>query len=66
MQAFSGRDSCSGDSGSPLVREVGGVRFQLGVVSFGSNTCGDGSGPSVNSRIEYAPIRSWINSVSGL
>lgn len=31
-----GRDSCSGDSGSPLVRDVNGQRTQLGVVSFGS------------------------------
>jgi secreted trypsin-like serine protease len=26
-----------GDSGSPLVRNVNGVRYQLGVVSFGAD-----------------------------
>jgi hypothetical protein len=48
------------------VRDVDGIRLQIGVVSFGALTCGDGSGPSVNSRIEYLPIRNWIQSVSGL
>lgn len=48
------------------VRDVDGVRLQLGVVSFGASTCGDGSGPSVNSRIEFLPIRNWIQAVSGL
>jgi secreted trypsin-like serine protease len=34
--AGNGQDSCNGDSGSPLVRDVNGQRTQLGVVSFGS------------------------------
>ncbi|KAL7012057.1 hypothetical protein ACKWTF_014605 [Chironomus riparius] len=66
IKSEAGRDSCSGDSGSPLVRDVNGQRTQLGVVSFGSTTCGDGIFPSVNTRIEYPGIRNWITQVSGL
>ncbi|XP_070508844.1 trypsin 3A1-like [Chironomus tepperi] len=64
--AGNGQDSCNGDSGSPLVRDVNGQRFQIGLVSFGSSTCGDGSFPSVNTRIEYPGVRNWITEVSGL
>jgi trypsin len=57
-----GRDSCNGDSGSAIVRE--GV--QVGVVSFGSNVCGDGSRPAVYVRVEEPEVRSWVTTVSGL
>lgn len=58
---------CLGDSGSPLViNHPGANRIQVGVVSFGSSVCGDGSGPSVNVRIEYPPVRTWITSISGV
>jgi len=36
VSLVAGRDSCSGDSGSPHVRDVNGQRTQIGVVSFGS------------------------------
>lgn len=52
-----GRDSCNGDSGSAIVRD--GV--QVGVVSFGSSVCGDGSRPAVYVRVEQPQIRSWID-----
>ncbi|KAL7012058.1 hypothetical protein ACKWTF_014606 [Chironomus riparius] len=66
LNAEIGRDSCGGDSGSPLVRDVDGQATQLGVVSFGSTICGDGRFPNVNTRIEFPGIRNWITQVSGL
>lgn len=51
-----GRDSCNGDSGSAVTRN--GV--QVGVVSFGSAVCGDGSRPAVYVRVEQPAIRSWV------
>lgn len=53
-----GRDSCNGDSGSAIIRD--GV--QVGLVSFGSAVCGDGSLPAVYVRIEEPTVRNWINS----
>jgi trypsin len=53
-----GRDSCNGDSGSPVIRN--GV--QIGLVSYGSQVCGDGSAPAVYVRIEEPGIRNWIAS----
>lgn len=51
-----GKDSCNGDSGSAVVRD--GV--QVGVVSFGSSVCGDGTRPAVYVRVEDPQVRSWI------
>lgn len=53
-----GRDSCNGDSGSAIIRD--GV--QVGLVSFGSAVCGDGTLPAVYVRIEEPTVRNWINS----
>jgi trypsin len=53
-----GRDSCNGDSGSPVIRN--GV--QIGLVSYGSEVCGDGSAPAVYVRLEEPGIRNWIAS----
>ena len=42
---FLGKDSCGGDSGGPLIQKARGVGnpwFQVGVVSFGTKTCGIG------------------------
>jgi len=52
-----GIDSCNGDSGTAVVRS--GV--QVGLVSFGSSVCGDGSRPAVYVRTEEAAIRNWIH-----
>ncbi|KAL7015416.1 hypothetical protein ACKWTF_016445 [Chironomus riparius] len=60
-----GRDTCSGDSGSPLVIGTGANRVQVAVVSFGTSVCGSGS-PSVNIRVEHGPVRNWITSLSGI
>ncbi|KAG5667711.1 hypothetical protein PVAND_015682 [Polypedilum vanderplanki] len=62
---INGRDTCGGDSGSPLVTGTGSGRIQHGVVSFGSTVCGDGA-PSVNIRIEHSIIRDWIRQLSGV
>ena len=41
---FLGKDSCGGDSGGPLIQRarIGKPWFQVGVVSFGTKTCGIG------------------------
>ena len=41
---FLGKDSCGGDSGGPLILRArfGKPWFQVGVVSFGTKTCGIG------------------------
>jgi secreted trypsin-like serine protease len=60
-----GRDTCGGDSGSPLVTGTGANRVQVALVSFGTSVCGSGS-PSVNIRIEHGGVRNWITSHSGI
>lgn len=51
-----GRDSCNGDSGSPVTRD--GV--QVGLVCFGSAVCGDGTLPAVYARLEEPTVRNFI------
>ena len=61
---LSGKDSCNGDSGGPLVFHeksenpfVSAPYFQIGIVSFGTSTCGRGV-PGVYTRVpEYL---SWL------
>lgn len=50
-----GQDSCSGDSGGPLICE--GHEGILGIVSYGYETCG--FGPAVYTNL--APFYDWIN-----
>lgn len=59
---INGRDTCNGDSGGPLIR----VGQQVGIVSFGTSVCGDGSRPSGNVRIEEPGIRNFIRTQSGI
>jgi trypsin len=56
-------DTCNGDSGGPLIRT--GSREQVGIVSFGTSVCGDGTRPSGNVRIEAPQIRNFISSNTG-
>ncbi|XP_055633815.1 transmembrane protease serine 9-like [Toxorhynchites rutilus septentrionalis] len=56
-----GRDTCNGDSGSPLV--VNGR--QVGIASWGSNNC-QGNQPGIYTRIADPQIRSWITNVTGV
>jgi V8-like Glu-specific endopeptidase len=37
-------DTCGGDSGGPLIADVGGTPTQVGVTSWGPNPCGDNYG----------------------
>jgi secreted trypsin-like serine protease len=53
-----GRDSCSGDSGGPLMAaEAGGGYVQVGIVSWGVQ-CGNPLYPGVYTRV--AAVRDWI------
>ncbi|XP_066574008.1 chymotrypsinogen A [Amia ocellicauda] len=54
----SGASTCMGDSGGPLVCESGGVWHQVGIVSWGSDTCNVYS-PEVFARV--SALRSWID-----
>jgi secreted trypsin-like serine protease len=57
-----GMDSCNGDSGSAITR----AGVQVGVVSFGSEVCGDGSAPAVYVRLEDPKIRNFIRVTTGV
>ena len=50
--SFLGKDSCNGDSGGPLVHRLGSSDpwFLVGVVSFGTSTCGAAE-PGVYTRV---------------
>jgi len=50
---------CVGDSGSPLVKNIGGTDTLVGLVSFGSADCEDASLPSIYSRVPL--YVSWID-----
>lgn len=58
-----GKDSCSGDSGGPLMKVLSddtlGPRYYLiGIVSFGSKMCGKKNLPGVYTRMStYIP---WL------
>ncbi|MEI9902955.1 MAG: trypsin-like serine protease [Asticcacaulis sp.] len=57
-------DSCSGDSGGPLMAYDGAHRpYQVGLVSWGPSPCGAVGYPGVYTRLSaYAP---WIKSIVG-
>ena len=53
------KDTCNGDSGSPLMIRLNGQWFHYGIVSFGSQTdCG--RGPAIYTRTAY--YYDWIQS----
>lgn len=57
-----GIDRCHSDSGSSVIRS--GV--QVGIVSFGSIYCGDGTAPAVHVRVEAPLVRNFIRQVAGI
>ena len=58
-----GKDTCSGDSGGPLMMYRDGRWYLMGITSFGSQ-CGDSNRPGVYTRVSYYSsfIRYAINS----
>ncbi|KAK2880775.1 hypothetical protein Q8A67_018043 [Cirrhinus molitorella] len=53
----SGASSCEGDSGGPLMCESSGVWYQVGIVSWGHESCSTAR-PVVYTRVSY--FRKWI------
>jgi len=56
-QGEQGTDSCSGDSGGPLMSHIGTKWYLSGIVSFGTNEC-DSSLPGVYSNVQF--FYDWI------
>lgn len=55
-----GKDTCSGDSGGPLMRRIGTNYFLFGLVSFGPNKCGTKDVPGVYTSVtKYVD---WVQS----
>ncbi|XP_063708962.1 mite allergen Der p 3-like [Culicoides brevitarsis] len=61
---FPETDSCDGDSGGPLVYPLDNELVQLGIVSFGPNTCGVSVG--VYTYISHPSVREFIRSTSDI
>ena len=59
------KDSCQGDSGGPLFATSGGVKVQLGVVSYGTS-CAIPKFPGVYSEVNNPAIRSFITATAGV
>ncbi|KAL9703847.1 hypothetical protein quinque_007365 [Culex quinquefasciatus] len=55
-----GEDTCGGDSGGPLIRQIEGNYHLIGVVSFGATNCGTKGVPGVYTNV--AMFVDWIQS----
>ncbi|XP_049277126.1 CLIP domain-containing serine protease B15-like [Anopheles funestus] len=58
---LNGSDSCRGDSGGPLMRNVAGIWHLVGVVSFGARFCGTKNLPGVYTNV--AKYLDWMETV---
>ncbi|XP_052744821.1 phenoloxidase-activating enzyme [Bicyclus anynana] len=54
---IAGKDSCRGDSGGPLMYEYNERFYVVGVISYGSRTCGDGM-PATHTNVNQ--YMTWI------
>ncbi|MBI1296119.1 trypsin-like serine protease [bacterium] len=62
MATVSGTGNCNGDSGGPLMAQAGdGSWRQIGIVSYGTGSCGTGT--DVYMRV--SAYRDWIQQVTG-
>uniref|UniRef100_A0A2C9GW66 CLIP domain-containing serine protease n=1 Tax=Anopheles farauti TaxID=69004 RepID=A0A2C9GW66_9DIPT len=55
---LAGKDTCSGDSGGPLMSQQAGTWYLYGVVSFGPNKCGTAGYPGVYTNV--VSFLDWI------
>ncbi|XP_065073631.1 CLIP domain-containing serine protease B4-like [Ochlerotatus camptorhynchus] len=55
-----GKDTCSGDSGGPLMKQITANNYLYGIVSFGPNKCGTKGVPGVYTNV--AKYIDWIES----
>lgn len=53
-----GKDACQGFGGAPLVIRESGLFRQIGIMSFGSDSCGARQTPSVYTSIAH--FAQWI------
>ncbi|XP_052888783.1 CLIP domain-containing serine protease B4-like [Anopheles moucheti] len=53
-----GKDTCIGDSGGPLMRQIAGAWYLIGVVSYGPRECGMPGVPGVYTNV--AEFIDWI------
>jgi hypothetical protein len=58
-----GKDSCSGDSGGPIVNE--GTNVLVGIVSFGYQ-CALTGYPGIYTEVAATPVRSFVQSATGI
>ncbi|XP_058655125.1 chymotrypsin-like protease CTRL-1 [Onychostoma macrolepis] len=56
----SGASSCQGDSGGPLICKSSGVWYQVGIVSWGHESCSTDR-PAAYTRVSY--FRQWISEI---
>ncbi|XP_053667533.1 CLIP domain-containing serine protease B4-like [Anopheles marshallii] len=55
-----GKDTCTGDSGGPLMAKVKGAWYLIGIVSYGANKCGTPGYPGIYTNV--AMHMDWIES----
>jgi secreted trypsin-like serine protease len=61
-EGFEEKDSCAGDSGGPLFYTKDNTRYQVGVVSWGSQRCAEPDFPGVYTHVTY--YLNWIEAIT--